>query len=74
MELLEISEKHALRREQAADLLREIADSLSRHNGLDYLHKGKKLHVAVPDEVKVEVEVEVKNKKAGIEIEIKWKS
>jgi len=74
MELLEITEKHTLQREQAADLLRDLADSLSRHNGLDFLRKGKKLHVAVPDQVKVEVAVEIKDKKAGIEIEIKWKS
>ena len=36
MELLEIEEKQSMEREAAADLLRQIADSLSRHNGLDF--------------------------------------
>ncbi len=74
MELLEISEKHELRREQAADLLRELADSLARHNGVDFLQDGKKLHVKVADELKLEFEVEVKSHKGSIEIELSWKS
>lgn len=72
MELLEITEKHSMRREQAADLLRDIADALSRHNGLDFLSEGKKLHVRVPDEVEVELEVEIESGESGIEIEINW--
>ncbi len=73
MELLEITEKHKLRREEAAELLRALADSLARHNGVDFLREGKKLHVKVPDELKVEFEVEVKSKKGSIEIELNWK-
>lgn len=72
MELVEITEKHALRREEAANLLRQIADALSRHNGVDFLRGGKKLHVRVPDEVTVEVEVEIESDESGIEIEINW--
>ncbi|MFV8819613.1 amphi-Trp domain-containing protein [Haliea sp. E17] len=73
MELLEITDKLTLSREAAADQLRAIADALSRHNGLEYLYEGKKLHVRVPDEVRLEIEVEVKKKKGSIEIELKWK-
>ncbi|MBN7797807.1 amphi-Trp domain-containing protein [Parahaliea mediterranea] len=72
MELLEITEKHTMRREQAADLLRELADALSRHNGVDFLREGKKLHIRVPDEVEVELEVEIESGESGIEIEINW--
>ncbi|MFV0476972.1 MAG: amphi-Trp domain-containing protein [Parahaliea sp.] len=72
MDLLEITEKHTMRREQAADLLRDIADSLSRHNSVDLLQNGHKISVKVPNEVEVEVEVEVESDESGIEIEIKW--
>jgi amphi-Trp domain-containing protein len=73
MELLEITEEHQLRREQAADLLRDLADALSRHNGVDFLREGKKLHIRVPDTLQVEVEVEVESGEGSIEVELSWK-
>ncbi|MAT94860.1 MAG: amphi-Trp domain-containing protein [Halioglobus sp.] len=59
-------------REQAAGLLRELADSLARHNGVDLMQGGMKVQVRVPDRVEVEFEVELKKKKSSLEIEISW--
>ena len=72
MDLLEISEKHTMGREAAAELLRGLADSLARHTGLDFLREGVKLNIRVPDEVNVELEVEVESDESSIEIEISW--
>ena len=72
MDLLEITEKKTMRREEVAQLLRDIADSLSRHNGLDFTREGKKLRVDVADQVDVEVELEVEDDESSLEIEISW--
>lgn len=72
MDLLEISEKRTMRREQAAALLRELADSLSRHNAVDLKREGKNIHVKVPDEVTVEFELEIENDESSLEVEISW--
>ncbi len=72
MDLLEISEKRTLKREDAAQLLHGIADSLARHNGVEFQQSGKTLTVRVPEKVSVEVEVEVESDESSIEIEISW--
>jgi amphi-Trp domain-containing protein len=72
MDLLEISEKRTMGREEAAQLLRDLADSLSRHNGLDFNREGLKFHVNVPGEVTVEVEIEIESEESSIEVEISW--
>ncbi len=72
MDLLDISEKRSMGREEAANLLRELADSLARHNALDLVREGMKIHLKVPDEVTVEFEVEVESDESSIEIEISW--
>lgn len=72
MDLLEITEKHKMRREDAAKVLRELADSLSRQNAVDLVQSGKKIHIKVPDEVTVEFEVEIESDESSIEIEISW--
>jgi amphi-Trp domain-containing protein len=72
MDILEISEKRNMSREDAADLLRKLADSLARQNSLDFAHEGKKLHIKVPDNVTVEVEVEIESDESSLEIEISW--
>ncbi len=72
MDLLDISEKRNMRREEAAKLLHDLADSLSRHNAVDFVQKGVKVHVKVPDEVTVEFEVEIESDESSIEIEISW--
>ena len=72
MELLEISEKREMRREEAAQLLHEIADSLARQNALDFTQNGIKVHVKVADTVALELEVEIETDESSIEIEISW--
>ena len=72
MDLLEISEKRTMGREDAARLLRELADSLARHNAVDVMREGKKVHVKVPDEVEVEFELDIESDESSLEIEISW--
>ena len=72
MDIFEISDKKKMSREEAADLLRTIADSLGRQNALDLTRDGKKLHIKVPNEVTVEVEVEIESDESSLEIEINW--
>lgn len=72
MELLDISEKHSMTREEAAAYLRELADSLARHNDIEFEREGLKFRVNVPRQVTVEVELELEDKESSIEIEISW--
>jgi amphi-Trp domain-containing protein len=72
MDLLEISEKRTMQREQAARLLAELADSLARHNAVDFMREGKKVHVKVPDEITVEIELEIESDESSLEIELSW--
>lgn len=72
MDLLEISEKKTLSREDAAALLHRLADSLSRHNAVDFSQNGKHVHIKVSDQVMVEVELEIESDESSIEIEISW--
>ncbi len=72
MDLLEISEERSMGREEAAQLLRDLADSLARHNEVAFTRAGKQLHVKVADQVKVEVELEIEDDESSIEVEISW--
>ena len=72
MDLMEISEKRNMRREEAAQLLRSLADSLARHNDVEFTRNGIKCNVKVADEVTVEVEIEVEDDKSSVEVEISW--
>ena len=72
MDLLEIKEKKKMRREDAAQLLHSLADSLARQNAVDFLQEGIKVHIKVPDKVTVELEVEIESDESSIEIEISW--
>ena len=72
MELLDISEKRNMTREEAAKLLHQLADSLARQNAVDFTRNGIKVHVRVPDEVDVEFEVEIETDESSIEVEISW--
>jgi amphi-Trp domain-containing protein len=72
MDLMEISEKRKMGREEAAKFLHEIADSLARQNAVDLIRNGIKIHVKVPDEVTLEMEVEIESDESSIEIEISW--
>jgi len=72
MDLMDISKKRKMGREEAAQLLHDIADSLARHNAVDFMQEGIKVNVKVPDEVTVEFEVEIESDESSIEIEICW--
>ena len=72
MELMEISEKYAMTREEAAALLHKIADSLARHNDFEFVRDGVKFRVDVADQVEVVVELEIDSDKSSLEIEINW--
>ena len=70
-DLLDIEETHRVSREEAAAKLRAIADSLSRHNSLQFQRAGKTFTVDVPDQVTLEVEVEI-GEDNEVEIELSW--
>jgi len=72
MDLLEIETKRKMRREEAAEVLREIADALSRQNSLQFDREGKNVVVRVPDQVEVEIELDVEDEGGSLEIEINW--
>lgn len=70
--LIEISEESSRRREEAAQLLHALADSLERHNEVEFVKGGIRHRVKVADQVSFELEIEVEDDHAEIEIEIKW--
>lgn len=72
MDILEIETKETLRREEAADRLRAIADALSRQNDIEFERDGMRFNVHVADEVQLKVELEVESDERELEIELKW--
>jgi amphi-Trp domain-containing protein len=72
MKLIKHEVKEHLRREEAAQRLRDVADELARHNELPFVRDGVRYTVAVPDDLVYELEIEVKDKKSEIEIKLKW--
>lgn len=71
MDLIEYEQKRKLSREDAAAMLRSIADSLARHNDLEFTRDGLRYVVDVPDTVELEIEIEIGDKNE-LEIEITW--
>lgn len=71
-ELIEIETELHLSREDAAALLRRLADSLSRHNEVEFTREGTQVRVAVPDEVDVGIEIEIDTDGGSLEVEISW--
>jgi amphi-Trp domain-containing protein len=72
MELIELADERRLSREQAAAWLHALADSLARHNEIEFVRDGLRFRIEVPDQVTMEVEVEIETGESGIEIEITW--
>lgn len=72
MDLIEFEQERTLRREEAAAWLRQLADSLSRHNGVEFVREGLRFRVDVPDQVTMEVEIEIGGDERKIEVEISW--
>lgn len=71
MELIEIEDEHELSREEAAAWLHRLADSLERHNEVEFVRDGLRMRIAVPDRVTMEVELEVGDENS-LEIELTW--
>ncbi len=71
MELVEIERERRLRREEAAEWLRSLADSLARHNEVEFVNEGIRYRADVPDEVTMSVEIEIGDENE-IEVEISW--
>ena len=66
-----MDETRTMTREEAATRLRALADSLSKHNSVEFSREGGRVTVAVPDEVRLKVEVELGDDNE-IEIELTW--
>lgn len=71
MDLFETDDRQRMSREDAAARLRAIADVLARHNQIELERGGRRITVAVPDQVDLTVEVEV-GEENELEIEISW--
>ncbi len=72
MDLIEFEEKQRCTREEAAAVLRTLADQLARHNDLEFTREGLRYTVDVADEVDIEVEIEIGDKKNELEITVTW--
>jgi amphi-Trp domain-containing protein len=72
MELLEITEKERVGREEAAARLRALANALARNNEVEYERGDLRFKVNVPDEVDFKVEIEVQDEEWELEVELKW--
>lgn len=70
-ELMAMSSKQQLSREEAAARLRALADQLARHNSVSFDRDGLSFTVDVPDVVELKLEIEV-GEESEIEIEISW--
>ena len=72
MDLIEITQKERLGREEVAARLRTLADMLARHNDVEFDRGGMHFKVHVPDEVDFKLEIEIEDEEREIEIELKW--
>jgi amphi-Trp domain-containing protein len=72
MDLIEISEKQRLSREEAAARLHALADALARHNEVEFERGGLRFKVHVPDEVNLKLEIEIGDDERELEIELTW--
>ena len=72
MDLLEIEQTETLRREELARRLHAFADSLARHNDVEFDRGGVHFKLKVPDELRVKVELEVNEDGTELELELTW--
>lgn len=72
MDLIEIEEQRRLQREEAAKWLNKLADSLARHNKLEFNDDGRRYTIDVPKEIDMEVEFEIDDDGSKLEIELRW--
>ncbi|WP_247826116.1 amphi-Trp domain-containing protein [Arthrobacter antioxidans] len=69
---IELEKKQTLRREEAAQQLRDIADELASGNEIVMEQDGLRFTVKVPDEVTMKVEVEIEDDEREFEIKLSW--
>jgi amphi-Trp domain-containing protein len=72
MDLMEITEKERLSREEAAARLHALADALARHNEVEFDRGGVRFKVHVPDEVAFKLEIEIGDHERELEVELTW--
>ncbi len=72
MDLVEISEKARLSREDAAARLHALADALARNNEVEFERGGLRFKVHVPDQVDFKLEIEIEDEERELEVELKW--
>ena len=72
MDLLEISEKERMSREDAAARLHALADALARHNDVEFDRGGLHFKLHVPDEVNFKLEIEIDEDERELEVELTW--
>ena len=72
MDLMEVTEKERLRREDAAARLHAIADALASNNEIEFVREGLRFKVHVPDEVDFKLEIEIGDAERELEVELKW--
>ena len=72
--MTEIEWERKLSREQAAELLRSLADGLAGGGEVELEQDGFELKVAVGDEIEVEIEVGLDEGKTEVELELKWET
>ena len=71
-DLVKIEQETTMGREEAAAALRRLADSLARHNDLEFERDGLRYTVEVPDQVRLGIEIEVGTDGGELEVEISW--
>jgi amphi-Trp domain-containing protein len=72
MDLVEISEKERLGREEAAARLVALGEALAKNNEVEFERGGLRFKVHVPDQVDFKLEVEIGDDERELEIELKW--
>jgi amphi-Trp domain-containing protein len=70
--LMEVTQKERLSREDAAARMHALADALARHNEVEFDRGGVHFKVHVPDEVDFKLEIEFDDEERELEIELKW--
>jgi amphi-Trp domain-containing protein len=72
--MTEIEWESKIGREQAAALLRRLADGLAAGSEVKLEHEGFELKVATADEVEMEIEVELEDGRTEVELELRWET
>jgi amphi-Trp domain-containing protein len=72
--MTEIEWETRLKRQQAADLLRGVADGLAAGDAVELVQDGFELKVEVADEIGFELEIELEDGETEVELEVRWKT